>query len=100
MYKVNNRPESESTKTLPLIWLYLGIFFLTMALIGFWPSRATASVEARFLYNLSNFSGPIPYTWAKIYFDEKSNEIYVVDPREGEVRVFNDLGMEIYRFGG
>jgi hypothetical protein len=56
-------------------------------------------VEPVFLYTLSNFAGPIPYTWANIHFDQQRNEIYAVDTREGDIRIFNEKGMEIYRFG-
>ena len=58
-----------------------------------------AAVETSFLYSLSNTSGPIPYSWANLFIDEERNEIYVVDTREQDIRIFNDKGMEIYRFG-
>jgi hypothetical protein len=58
-----------------------------------------AAVETSFLYSLSNSSGPIPYSWANLFIDEETNEIYVVDTREQDIRIFNDNGMEIYRFG-
>ena len=58
-----------------------------------------AAVETSFLYTLSNTSGPIPYSWANLFIDEERNEIYVVDTREQDIRIFNDNGMEIYRFG-
>ncbi len=58
-----------------------------------------AAVNTSFLYTLSNFSGPVPYNWASIFVDEARNEIYVVDPREGDVRIFDKNGMEVYRFG-
>jgi hypothetical protein len=60
---------------------------------------ATAGVETSFLYTLSNFSGAIPFDSAKIYTDETRSEIYVVEPGEKGVSVFNDKGMEVYRFG-
>jgi DNA-binding beta-propeller fold protein YncE len=58
-----------------------------------------AQVEPVFLYTLSNFTGPVPYSWANIRFDEERNEIYAVDTRNGDIRIFNDKGMEVYRFG-
>jgi hypothetical protein len=58
-----------------------------------------AEIEASFLYSLSNFSGRIPFNWANIHVDEERNEIYVADARLGEIRIFNQKGMEIYRFG-
>ena len=58
-----------------------------------------AAVETSFLYTLSNTSGPVPSSWANLFIDEERNEIYVVDTREQDIRIFNDKGMEIYRFG-
>lgn len=60
---------------------------------------AMTSVDTAFLYVLSNFNGPIPSSRAKIHVDEQSNEIYVLDPRARDIRIFNETGMEIYRFG-
>ncbi len=58
-----------------------------------------AEVKVSFLYNLSNFNGVIPYNKANIYVDKEKNEIYVIDLRERDVRIFNENGMEVYRFG-
>jgi hypothetical protein len=67
--------------------------------LGTLSIQALAGVETSYLYNLSNFSGPIPFNWSNIHVDRERNEIYVVDPRAADVRVFNEKGMEIYRFG-
>jgi len=66
---------------------------------GMLPAAALAEMEATFLYSLSNFSGRVPFNWASIDVDEERNEIYVADARLGEIRIFNQKGMEIYRFG-
>ena len=58
-----------------------------------------AKVEATFLYTLSDFNGPLPYSWVNISVDEERKEIYVVDPKERDVTIFNEVGMEVYRFG-
>ena len=71
-----------------------GLFLASMSV-----SVAQAGVEASYLYNLSNFTGPIPFNWADIYVDRQRNEIYVTDSRQGDVRIFNEAGMEIHRFG-
>jgi hypothetical protein len=60
---------------------------------------AMTRVDTAFLYTLSNFNGPIPSSRAKIHVDEQRNEIYVLDTRERDIRIFNETGMEIYRFG-
>ncbi|MDH3964685.1 MAG: hypothetical protein OEV25_14855, partial [Deltaproteobacteria bacterium] len=69
------------------------------ASLGLSPSTVTAGVETSFLYRLSNFSGPIPYNWANVAVDEERNEIYVLDHQERDITLFNDSGMEFYRFG-
>jgi len=75
--------------------------FLVAALL-FSVSRSFAAnggVSASYLYNLSNFSGEIPYQLGILFADKKNNEIYVIDRQGRDVTVFNDKGMEIYRFG-
>ena len=68
-------------------------------LSGIVCTPALAEVETTFLYSLSNFSGRVPFNWAHVDVDEERNEIYVADARLGEIRIFNQKGMEIYRFG-
>jgi len=58
---------------------------------------AQAAVKGGFLYNLSNFTGTIPYSWSRVVADRERNEIYTL--YQNTVRVFNESGMEIYRFG-
>ena len=61
------------------------------------PSLSGAGVKATYLYNLSNFSGTVPYGWVKQSIDLERGEIYVVTG--DSVAVFNSSGMEVYRFG-
>jgi hypothetical protein len=56
-----------------------------------------AAVQATFLYDLSNFTGPIRYSAPRIVVDRDRNEISVL--WGNEIRVFNDRGMEIFSFG-
>lgn len=60
-------------------------------------SLAAAGGSAQYLYNLSNFTGVIPYTWVRVVSDPIRNEVYVCSG--GSVYVFNSTGMEIYSFG-
>jgi DNA-binding beta-propeller fold protein YncE len=69
-----------------------------LLLIAF-SSPAMGVVKGAYLYNLSNFTGPVPCSWAGITFDSVTNEVYVVDISEKLVRIFNESGMEIYSFG-
>jgi DNA-binding beta-propeller fold protein YncE len=87
-----NNPESRLLSSL-FITLCLLIFCL-----GFFPSSVFAGIETSFLYSLSNFSGPIKYKWANVSIDRTRNEVYVVDSSGKDIRVFNDQGMEIFRF--
>ena len=69
--------------------LVLGAFYMDIA----------AAVETTFLYNLSNLNGPIRSNSANITVDEERDEVYVVDHSERDVSIFNETGMEVYRFG-
>ena len=55
-------------------------------------------MNVSYLYNLSNFFGPIPYNWATPFVDKEKNEIFVLDRSERGLSVFNERGMEVYRF--
>jgi hypothetical protein len=58
---------------------------------------AVAAFKASFLYSLSDFTGRIPYSWARVSVDEERNEVYVL--YQNSLRIFNEAGMEIHRFG-
>jgi hypothetical protein len=73
------------------------ILVLTILMMMVYSFSAQAAVKGTFLYALSNFTGPIPYDWSRIVADKERNEIYVL--YQNTVRVFNESGMEIYRFG-
>lgn len=76
----------------------ISIIPLMLLLLGaFEPVSATAGVTARYLYDLSNFSGTIPYSSVNSFVDRETNEIYVVT--SDSVSIFNESGMEIFTFG-
>jgi hypothetical protein len=79
-----------------LIPAFLGASFIMFVQT---PAASGQGVEATYLYNLSDFSGPIPYMWASVSLDLMRNEVYVLDPGRRDVRIFNEQGMELYRFG-
>jgi hypothetical protein len=80
--------------------LYRIIAVWIMALVGgMLSSAARAEVSVSYLYTLSNFYGSIPYNWVNLSYDGPRHELYVVDPHERDIRVFNDNGMETFRFG-
>jgi DNA-binding beta-propeller fold protein YncE len=75
-------------------WMLIIILFL----MGYSVSVG-AEVKVSYLYNLSSFTGSIPYSWVEITLDKEKNEIYVCDGSDRSVRIFNENGMEVYNFG-
>jgi hypothetical protein len=67
------------------------------ALITLASGPVRGEMKALYLYNLSDFSGTIPFSSARISIDALRKESYVIT---GDIiRVFNASGMEIYSFG-
>ena len=71
--------------------------YLTTVILLLCSTIAAAEVKAAYLYSLSNFNGSIPFSWTGLSSDKQHGEIYVIN--DGVVRVFNNVGMEIYHFG-
>jgi hypothetical protein len=59
-------------------------------------SAQTGELQVRHLYELSDFTGPIPYSDVIVHVDRDFDEVYGVVGNT--VRVFNGAGMETYRF--
>ena len=57
----------------------------------------TQPVKGSYIYSLSNFTGTIPYSWPRVVTDKGRNEVYALF--QNTIRVFNESGMEIFRFG-
>ena len=70
---------------------------LTVLILLALSGQALAMVKGNYIYSLSNFTGTIPYDWARVSVDKARNEVYVL--YQNVIRVFNENGMEIYRFG-
>jgi hypothetical protein len=60
---------------------------------------ASAQVKADYLYNLSNFTGTIPYNWVRVLCDKETGEAFVINTSDRSIKIFNDNGMEVYSFG-
>ena len=74
--------------------------FLILVTILFLVAQANSAqgaVKGTYLYNLSSFTGPVPYNWARVSIDRERSETYVL--YQNTLRIFNEYGMEIYRFG-
>jgi len=72
------------------------LIFLTILVVFSYPLKLQA-ISGTFLYNLSNFTGTIPYSWPRVRVDKENHEVYVL--YQNLIRVFNESGMEIYSFG-
>ncbi len=73
------------------------ILTLIILMVMICSFSAQAAVKGSFVYKLSDFTGPIPYDWSRVVADKERNEVYVLF--QNTIRVFNEFGMEIYRFG-
>ena len=71
--------------------------FAIVSLVLISTTAKAQPVKGTFLYNLSNFTGTISFSWPRVFIDQERNEIYVV--YQNYIRVFNETGMEVYRFG-
>jgi DNA-binding beta-propeller fold protein YncE len=91
-----NRPNRHLSRSLTRAALALTVFALVSA--GLLASPA-AALEGSYLYSLSTFTGTIPFEWVPVTIDEQRGEVYVADAGERSVRIFNEAGMEAYRFG-
>jgi DNA-binding beta-propeller fold protein YncE len=78
---------------------YLLFIVLSILLVMTCSTPAMSAVQGKYLYNLSNFTGTIPYEEVRIFFDRENNEIYVSNRGQGTVKIFNENGMEVYSFG-
>lgn len=77
------------------------ITIITLLLFVAGASPALAKeMRAAYVYTLSDFNGPIPYNWVNIFADTTKRETYIVNTADRSVQIFNESGMEIYRFGG
>lgn len=79
-----------TTRSLDLVLLAL---LLTTPL-----NAAFAGAQASFRFPLSNFSGPVRSQWARLAVDAERNEIYALNRRGNDIRVFNEQGMETFVF--
>jgi hypothetical protein len=57
---------------------------------------SAGAVEASFLFTLSNFTGPFLIGGGRMFVDKDRNESYIV--YQNVVRIFNENGLETYRF--
>jgi DNA-binding beta-propeller fold protein YncE len=63
---------------------------------AFFPLAAAEPPNVAFNFVLSDFSGPVRVGEARVVVDGAHGEVYVAQERD--VHVFNEFGMEVYRF--
>jgi hypothetical protein len=61
-----------------------------------WSPGLCGVADLTYQYDLADFTGRIPYSDARVVVDARRSEVYTV--YANEVRVFNNAGMETYRF--
>lgn len=64
--------------------------------LAFGADGEEGQVSASYLHTLSNFTGILPVSWAKLDVDQAKDEIYVSNGTN--VKIFDENGMEIYSF--
>jgi hypothetical protein len=93
--KVSLRKVNRNSRTLGQAIVGMSVLLLLSAV---YPQTLRAEpVKVGYLYNLSNFTGPLRVSAPRVSVDTERNEVSVL--YQNLVRVFNDSGMEIYRFG-
>ncbi|MBU0908632.1 MAG: hypothetical protein KKA54_19970 [Proteobacteria bacterium] len=76
---------------------YIAGILMAICLLLMTGKQSMAQFTESYLYNLSSFTGVVPYSWATLSCDEWQNEVYVV--YQNLVTVFNENGMEVHSFG-
>jgi len=77
--------------------LALGILAIAASMLFSAPAESQP-VKASYAYTLSNFTGSVRYDFSRVAVDRERNEVYVL--YQNVIRIFNESGMEVYRFGG
>lgn len=73
------------------------MLLVSLLCITIFPSVSSAEdISASYMYTLSNFTGTIPFSWAKVSIDPERNDAFVTDASDNSVRIFNRSGMEVF----
>lgn len=91
------QPEKLVSEIMKTRTHLITIITLLLFVAGASPAPAK-EMRAAYVYTLSDFNGPIPYNWVNIFADTTKRETYVVNTADRSVQIFNESGMEIYRF--
>lgn len=75
------------------------ILLLVAVMAGTAAAQSPVEVNPFYIYDLSTFTGKIPFSNSRITVDESRREVYVADNSNHAIRIFNDRGLELYSFG-
>jgi len=84
---------------------YITLIYALLSLTLVRPQAAMADqaeekVQIHYLYDLSDFMGAVPYSWANIFLDKEKSDVFAVgDGSAPSVQTFDSNGMKVYSFG-
>jgi hypothetical protein len=78
-------------------YIYRSILLCLLAILLTAVQASAFQVSA--VGRLANFDGIIPTLWSKIAIDKERTEVITLNPRHRDIRIFNENGMELFRFG-
>lgn len=87
------RRVASAPRTTPLLRI---VAILALMLVS--APAESQPVRGSYAYTLSNFTGSVRYDFSRVTVDRERNEVYVL--YQNVIRIFNESGMEVYRFGG
>jgi len=74
-------------------------FLLTIILAMVLPTVPAGAFQVNFMGRLANFQGIVPSLWSRIAVDKERTEVFTLNPRKRDIRIYNETGMEIFSFG-
>ena len=75
---------------------HLSIVFLLLALMAISLPAHAGEMTGRYLYTLSDFSGPESLSWVRVH--TVKYEIFVLNPSDQSIHIFDNNGMEVFQF--
>lgn len=72
---------------------------LAVSLLPVLVAGQAGAVQVSFMGRLANFQGIVNSLWSKIAVDKERTEVFTLNPRQRDIRIFNETGMEVFAFG-
>lgn len=77
----------------------INIIFLLSLLLSLGTSARGEAMQISFMGRLANFDGVVATLWSKIAVDKERSEVFTLNPRQRDVRIYNEAGMQTFGFG-